>query len=334
MTNAVSIAQSGSNNVTMRNRIINGAMVISQRGTSFATPADGNYTLDRYFINTSGGGVYSVTQSSDAPAGFTNSFLVTVTTADASIGTSDYYLFAQRIEGYNVADLAYGSASASPVTISFWVKSSVAGTYGVALIGFNASYRTYLSTVTINSANTWEYKSFTVVGDTASVIRTNNQFGLQVAFDLGCGSGLQGTTGSWLASEKYGTSTSTKLISTLGATFQVTGVQLEKGSTATPFEQRLYGTELALCQRYYARTFAYSGLTGSGAELSGVVYGSVQMRSVPTLTAVVQEGGPTGLNGLDQQNNNSNMICRWWVSSGTKGSPGYIIWNGTASAEL
>ena len=111
-------------------------------------------------------------------------------------------------------------------------------------------------------------------------------------------------------------------------------VQFEQGSVATPFERRPFGQELALCQRYYARMFAYSGLTGSGAELSGVVYGSVPMRATPTLTSTIQEGGPSALTGLVAQSGSSNALAQWWVASGSKGSPGYIIWNGTASAEL
>ncbi len=274
-----------------KNRIINGAMVISQRGTSFATPADNSYTLDRWFTNTSGGGVYSVAQSSDAPTGFTNSTLITVTTADASIASSDYYIFTQRIEGYNVADLAYGSASASPITVSFWVKSSVTGAYGVSVLGYNASYRTYVSTVTINSANTWEYKSFTVSGDTASVIRTNSNWGLGLAFDLGCGSGFNTSAGSWTSGEKYGTSGSTKLISTNGATLQISGIQLEKGNTATSFDYRPYGTELSLCQRYYyGWTQGYAnepvavGQNYNTTDCYAIIYLKVPMRTQPNST--------------------------------------------------
>ena len=293
---AVTFAQAANlpNTFGFKNRIINGAMMISQRGTSFATPADGAYTLDRWQTNTSGGGVYSVAQSSDAPVGFLNSTLITVTTADASIGSSDYYIFTQRIEGNNTVDFAFGTASAAPVSISFWVKASVTGAYGVSLLAYNASYRTYISTVTVSSANTWEYKTITVSGDTASAIRTNNNWGMALAFDLGCGSSFNTTAGSWTAGEKYGTSGSTKLISTSGATFYITGVQLEKGSTATSFDVRPYGTELQLCQRYYQRLYANNAQkfalarNGNTTEAYGVIPFYVPMRVAPS--ALEQSG--------------------------------------------
>lgn len=303
-----------------KNRIINGAMVISQRGTSFATPADGAYTLDRWQTNTSGGGVYSVAQSSDAPVGFSNSTLITVTTADASIGSSDYYIFTQRIEGNNTVDFAFGTASAAPVSISFWVKASVTGAYGVSLLAYNASYRTYISTVTVSSANTWEYKTITVSGDTASAIRTNNNWGMALAFDLGCGSSFNTTAGSWTAGEKYGTSGSTKLISTSGATFYITGVQLEKGSTATSFDYRPYGTELQLCQRYYWSwstpqfTRLAIGFNDTTTSTQIPIFLPVPLRTTPSLGLTNMTSSGIAITGSGVSVSNTGV---WITAAGT-----------------
>lgn len=338
------------NSMGFRNRIINGDMRVAQRGASFSGFSDGAYTLDRWFANFSGGGVYSVAQSSDAPAGFTNSTLITVTTADGSIGSSDYYIFTQRIEGYNVADLAYGSASAAPITVSFWVKSSVTGTYAVSLLAYNASYRNYVSTVTINVANTWEYKSFSISGDTASVIRTNSNWGLALAFDFGCGSVYNTTAGSWGAGERYGTSGSTKLISTSGATFYITGVQLEAGSVASPFERRDYGRELMMCQRYcqvlggdsaYER-FA-DGVNRSSTIAGACTWLQQQMRAIPTVSFSsanhFQTWNGTGtatVTGIAADQSSRNVVnIDYTVSSGlTTNAAIQIIGNNTTSARL
>jgi hypothetical protein len=319
-----------------KNRIINGGMGIFQRNT--AATVSGNYCLDRWTLVKSNTASTTTTQVTDAPPGFQNSMRMTVSVADTSVGAAEYELLRQIIEGFNISDFAFGSASATPITLSFWVKSSVAGLYCGSLTNGYTEDRILPFSYTINSSNTWEFKSISLPGNTSATgtaWNVTNGPGLILNFYQQLGSNFTGgTAGVWGTAPNYGVTGGVNLLATVGNIFAITGVQLEKGSTATSFDYRPYTTELQLCQRYYARTFGYSGLTGSGAELSGTVYGSVQMRSVPTLTAVVQEGGPTGLNGLDQQNNNSNMICRWWVSSGAKGSPGYIVWNGTASAEL
>jgi hypothetical protein len=250
-----------------KNRIINGAMVISQRnGTStVSAPTDGQFVLDRFNNFTSGGGVYSVGQSTTAPAGFGNSMLYTVTTADASIASTDYYLFVQPIEGYNCSDLAYGTASAKTVTVSFWVRSSVTGTFGFGLRQRSGT-RSYVGQYTISAANTWEQKSITIAGDTAGTIANDNDTGLLVTWDLGSGSNRNGTANTWQAGNYWRAVGNTNLISTSGATLYITGVQLEVGSTATSFDYRPYGTELALCQRYF---LAYGGEFASQALASG-----------------------------------------------------------------
>jgi len=265
-----------------KNRIINGAMVISQRnGTStVSAPTDGQFVLDRFNNFTSGGGVYSVGQSTTAPAGFGNSMLYTVTTADASIASTDYYLFVQPIEGYNCSDLAYGTASAKTVTVSFWVRSSVTGTFGFGLRQRSGT-RSYVGQYTISAANTWEQKSITIAGDTAGTIANDNDTGLLVTWDLGSGSNRNGTANTWQAGNYWRAVGNTNLISTSGATLYITGVQLEVGSTATSFDYRPYTTEFLLCQRYYTK---YSAGAGFGRLLpfalgnsSSLVRASVQL---------------------------------------------------------
>ena len=275
-----------------KNRIINGAMVISQRNGTSATTVNGNdiYTLDRFKGWASGGGVFTVTQSTTAPTGFNNSSLITVTTADASIAASDNYRFAQTIEGYNIADLGFGTANASTVTLSFWVRSSITGTFGGSLYSVSGT-RSYVFNYTISAANTWEQKTVTIAGDTSGTWGTTNSYGITVYFDLGSGSNYENATGSWVAAEKFRTSGNATLISTSGATFYITGVQLEKGSTATSFDYRPFGTELALCQRYYQRLkpSATNSLLAGGLQRSTTTAGltvptPVSLRATPTAT--------------------------------------------------
>ena len=269
-----------------KNRIINGGMVIDQRNAGATVNASTAYPVDRFYQIMVGGGVLTSQRSTTAPAGFTNSLLATVTTADASIASGDYYGIGHRIEGFNCADLAWGTASAQSVSLSFWVRSSVTGTYSVAFYN-SAGTRSYIATYTINSANTFEYKTITISGDTSGTWLTDNGIGLIVYFDLGSGSGSYGTAGAWAAGNSLRTSGSVNLIATNGATFYITGVQLEKGSVATSFDQRAYGTELALCQRYYQNIICSSNDNGASAAtktyLSPAPY-QCRMRATPTST--------------------------------------------------
>jgi hypothetical protein len=246
-------------------------MTISQRNGTSATSVSGNdvYTIDRYKGWANGGGVFSVTQSTTAPAGFANSALITVTTADSSIAASDNYRFAQVIEGYNIADLNYGSSNAKSVTLSFWVQSSVTGTFGGSFYSSPAT-RSYVFNYTISSANTWTYITTTATGDTSGSWNSTNGQGMTIYFDVGSGSNYENATGAWVGSEKFRTSGNATLISTLNATMYITGVQLEAGTTASPFEYRQYGTELLLCQRYY-ETSAYPDVTFTSASMRGGV---------------------------------------------------------------
>jgi hypothetical protein len=270
-----------------KNRIINGAMMIDQRNAGASVTinsASNTYSLDRWVgAGQATDGVFTIQRSTTAPAGFINSLLATVTTSDSSIGSSQYYFIQQAIEGFNVADLGWGSANAQTVTLSFWVRSSLTGTFGGSLRNSSVN-RSYPFSYVISSANTWEQKTVTIAGDTTGTWLTDNGIGVQVAWSLGDGSSRLGTAGSWAGANYTGATGQTNLIGTSGATFYITGVQLEKGSTATSFDYRPYGTEDMLCKRYYQ---LISGLTGTTGGSGGTyVYCSVnfpiEMRATPT----------------------------------------------------
>jgi len=279
-----------------RNRIINGDMRIDQRnaGASVTIPAATvTYTLDRYRFYEDTDGVISVQQVSDAPAGFVNSMKVTATTADASLGATQRVVMQQNIEGYNVADLAFGSASAATVTLSFWVKSSLTGTFGGALSNSDSN-RSYPFTYAISSANTWEQKSVTIAGDTSGTWLTTNGIGLRVVFGLGVGSTYSGTANAWSGNDYNSATGATSVIGTLNATWQLTGVQLEAGSVASPFERRDYGRELQMCQRYYETgTYTYYGGYSNASVVASVytpVYFKVTKRATPTIAGTNAQG--------------------------------------------
>jgi len=281
-----------------KNRIINGDMRIDQRNAGASVtfnPSSGDvYILDRFVSNNSTDGAYTVQQNSSAPTGFINSAKITVTTADASIGSLQSSWFQQKIEGLNVADLGWGTASAKTITLSFWVRSSLTGTFGGSITnsGFN---RSYPFTYTISVADTWEQKTITVAGDTTGTWLTTNGIGIRVYFGLAVGSTFIGTAGAWAGAGYSGSTGQTNVFGTLNATWYITGVQLEVGPSATSFDYRPYGTELALCQRYYYR------LTATGAnypfgfaqcyntvQAGGLTQYPVTMRTAPS--ALEQSG--------------------------------------------
>jgi hypothetical protein len=236
-----------------RNRIINGDMIVSQRnGTSSVTAVNNAYCLDRFQIYSGASSKFSVQQVSDAPTGFAFSLKATSSSA-YSVGVSESFSINQFIEGFNTADLAFGTASAKTVTLSFWVKSSLTGTFGGALN--NSGYgRSYPFTYTISTANTWEQKIVTVVGDTSGTwVGATNGIGLIVSFGIGNGSSVSGTANSWASALYTNATGATSVVGTSGATWQITGVQLEAGTSATDFEFLPIDVSLGRCQRYYYR---------------------------------------------------------------------------------
>jgi hypothetical protein len=273
-----------------KNRLINSAMVIDQRNAGASvTPANGasTYTLDRWSFYVSQASKLTTQQSSTAPTGFVNSLLVTSSSA-YSVGAGDIFEVRQFVEGYNTADLMWGTANAQTVTLSFWVRSSLTGTFGGAIRN-SASDRSYVFSYSISSANTWEQKTVTITGDTSGTWLTTTGRGIGIFFSLGAGSTALKAAGSWGAGEYEGVTGQTNLVGTNGATFYITGVQLEKGSTATSFDYRPYGTELALCQRYYNKfNFGdYGAINGFVDNSTNAIFYyqyPVQMRTYPTLS--------------------------------------------------
>jgi hypothetical protein len=270
-----------------RNRIINGDMRIDQRNAGASvTPTANVYTLDRWIAGLNVSSKFSVQRSTTAPTGFVNSVLITSTSA-YSVLSADRFAFTQLIEGFNTADLAWGTASAKTVTLSFWVRSSLTGTFGGALQN-NASDRSYPYTYTINAANTFEYKTVTIAGDTTGTWLTDNQIGIGVRFSLGTGTTYSGTAGAWAGADYRSATGAVSLVGTNGATFYITGVQLEVGSVATPFERRDYGRELIMCQRYFFVAVSGSakywgmGQNYSASALTAYIQFPVTMRAAPT----------------------------------------------------
>ena len=275
-----------------KNRIINGAMVISQRnGTSSVTVTNTSattYSMDRFYTYGTVASKFSFQQNAGSvtpPTGFIN-YLGCTSLSAYSVGASDNFLFGQYIEGFNVADLDFGKATAKTVTLSFWARSSLTGTFGGSLIN-SASNRSFVFTYTISTANTWEYKTITIAGDTSGTWLTDNNTGIAVNFSIGSGSTFSTTAGSWVAGNFLNATGATSVVGTNGATFYITGVQLEKGSTATSFDYRPYGTELNLCQRYYWKITATGyypciGLARGTTITRNMIAFPVPMRIVPT----------------------------------------------------
>jgi hypothetical protein len=274
-----------------KNRLINGAMVIDQRnaGASVTQTTGFLFITDRWSSVGSVTSKFTSQQNAGAvtpPAGYIN-YLGNTSSAATSLGAGDYYFINQKIEGLNIADLAWGTASAATVTLYFWVRSSLTGTFGGALRN-SAQNRSYPFSYTISVANTWEQKSITVAGDTSGTWLTTNGVGIEVDFSLGMGSTFSGTANAWAGANYLAPTGAVSVVGTNGATFYITGVQLEKGSTATSFDYRPYGTELQLCQRYYWKSKAtndgmcYGVGTSEASFFSGSIFNPVPMRTTPS----------------------------------------------------
>jgi len=308
--NDASLQGAAASPLVLKNRIINGDMVIDQRNAGASvTPANGGvtYTVDRW--------KYFVTQASKLtaqqnagsvtpPAGFSN-YLGTTSSSAYSVISSDLFTLYHAVEGFNTADLAWGTANARTITISFWVRSSLTGTHSGAIQN-QANDRSYAFSYTISAANTWEYKTVTIPGDTSGTWITNNGIGLSLYFNLGAGSTYNTTAGSWQAGNFTAATGSVSLVGTNGATFYITGVQLEQNTSATPFERRLYGQELVNCQRYYE--FGTGWVTAYGNNTNSVLYTipmKVTKRTTPTgtITSISSvNGGTISFNADDASN--------------------------------
>ena len=326
-----------------RNKIINGNMRIDQRNSGSSVTADNSFAVDRFVFRTVGGGAITAQQSTTAPSGFVNSYSITVSTADSSIASTDNYQLVHRIEGNNTADLMFGTYSAKTVTLSFWVRSSVTGTFGGTLQN-NAADSSYVFQYTINTADTWEYKTITVAGDTSGTWLTTNAAGVCVTWDLGSGTDFEGTANSWNAANKRRASGNVQLIGQANATLFLTGVQLEVGEKATPFEHRSYSDELARCHRYYYKIGPSDGTDTFGPVFTDSATASylnnvfpVPMRADPTAleqsgTAsdyVVRTGGSSrtcsSVPVTDSTTNKYAYQVKFTVSSGqTTGHAGYV----------
>jgi hypothetical protein len=344
------------NTFGFKNRIINGAMVIDQRNAGASVTVTGlNYALDRWFGEGSQSSKFTIQQNAGSvtpPAGFTN-YLGATSSAATSLGPTDYFILQQRIEGFNFADLGWGTASAKTVTLSFQVYSSLTGTFGGAFLN-NANNRSYPFSYSIPVANTWTTISITIAGDTTGTWLTTNGTGLKVIFSLGTGSTYSGTAGAWAGSLLLSVTGATSVVGTDGATFYITGVQLEKGSTATSFDYRPFGTELALCQRYYYRITVPNSpqIFGESANADSATSGDVRghfpitMRTYPTAleqsgTAshyIIRTGGVDRVLSAVPTYNNLTTADTWrvitTVSSGQTAGLAGVMYSNSASAYL
>jgi hypothetical protein len=277
------------------NRIINGAMVIDQRNAGASGTGNSNYTVDRwqYYGTQASKGTWQQNAGSVTPPVGFSKYLGFTSSSAYSVTSTDQFIITQYIEGFNTADLGFGTANAKTFTLSFWVYSSLTGTFGGSFQN-GAQNRCYPFTYTVSSANTWTQISVTVAGDTTGTwVGATNGYGLAVNFSLGTGTTYSGTAGAWASATGLTSATgAVSVVGTNGATFYITGVQLEVGSTATSFDYRPYGTELALCYRYYYQRNIASGDYPFALQAYNTtsVYGAmvqfpVTMRATPTMAS-------------------------------------------------
>ena len=260
-----------------RNLVINGAMQVAQRGDVTGITGSSYGGPDRFELNASSIGTFTVSQSSTAPAGFKNSWKVDCTTADASPAAGDLLRVSYRIEGQDLQQLAYGTSDAKAITLSFYVRSNKTGTYNVQFQQIDNSFKQAVLSYTIDAADTWEFKSITIAGDTAGSIDDDNGDGLALFWILGAGStftsGSERSTYTAFSNGDVAPTQTVNLADNTANEWMITGVQLEVGETATPFEHRSFGDELARCQRYYEKSFNYSDAPGT-ATAAGLIESS------------------------------------------------------------
>jgi hypothetical protein len=318
-----------------KNRIINGAMTIDQRNAGASVGV--GFCVDRFSILYTVSSKFTMQQNSGGvtpPNGYTN-YIGAVSSSAYSVLAGDTFGFSQVIEGFNVADLNWGTASAATVTISFWARSSLTGTFGGALTN-SASNRSYPFSYAISSANTWEYKTITITGDTSGTWLKDNGIGVYVRFGLGSGATYSGTSGAWQAGNLVQPTGTVSVVGTSGATLYITGLQFEKGSTATSFEFRSIGQELALCQRYFSVVSGFSGygyFAGGSASLITTVPLPVTMRAAPTVT-ITSVGSLTAGFAAVVYGTSGLTAFSYQVISNAAGTGGSLLATATAAIEL
>lgn len=338
-----------------KNRIINGNMRIDQRnaGASVTPTTSGTYTLDRWITGLSQASKFSVQQGTSGVAAVNataqSNYLAVTSTSAYTLLSTDQFNIQQRIEGFNIADLGWGYANAKPVTISFYVNSSLTGTFGGSLRN-NAADRSYPFTYSIPVASTWTVISITIPGDTTGTWLTTNGIGVSVIFGLGVGTTLSGTAGAWAAANYLSATGAVSVVSTSGAILFITGVQLEKGSTATSYDLRPYGTELQLCQRYYWQQSSSTTFTtgfyrsGNTSLENNKRILPVPMRVTPNCTATsitgtcYTNGTSASVTGLTAITGDDNLQINIVVTTAAsiQGLPGWLNITSvvTATAEL
>ena len=311
-----------------RSLIINGAMTIDQRNSgSSVTPTSSGYsTVDRWRCTINVASKLSFQQSTVVPNNHKNSLAITSTSA-YTLGASEYFTLQQNIEGSSIARLGWGTSAAVDATLSFWVRSSLTGTFGGCAQNATGD-RNYPFTYTVNTANTWEKKSVTIPKDTSGTWLTTNGVGISLGFALGVGSTFSGPAGAWSSTYYLSATGAVSLVGTSGATFYITGVQLEVGDTATPFEHRSYGQELALCQRYYQEI-------NTSSRTQPLAYGYRQTTntvrlSIPTASTLRADPSIT-VSGTTVAHESDGSTTSLTGISGLYQSAGYVVATGTVS---
>ena len=328
-----------SNDFGLKNRIINGAMTIAQYGTTttLVTGNSNGFAADRFRGFNVGTGACSIIQATNVPSstnGLINSLQIDVTTADTSIAAGELYMIRQVIEGLNITDLAWGTANAKTITLSFWVSSPKTGTHFVAFKN-SAQDRAYAASYTISVADTWEFKTITVAGDQSGTWLTTNGTGIQVCWNLAVGSTFQTATADvWAAGDVYATSAQVNVMDSTANNFYITGVQLEKGSTATAFDYRPYGTELQLAQRYYEKSATQYFVRGDVNNVTHYTpfFFKTTKRATPTsVTLSLGYGGP-GSGGAAVNSMADGFEFLYSVGATASGSYAAVVY--AADAEL
>ena len=328
-----------------KNRIINGAMTINQRNATATT--NGGFPVDRFSIGNNSGATYTGTQDTNAPAGFANSLKITITGTATPTGSNQFALY-QGLEGYNTYDLLFGTANAKTVTLSFWVNCSLTGTFGGALQNY-AQSRSYPFSYTITSANTWQQVVVTIPGDTGGTwVGASNAGSMELCFGLSVGPTYSGPAGAWAGTTYLTVTGATNFTGTSGATFYLTGVQLEVGSSATAFDYRDYRNELALCQRYYELIpglaggyiiFVGQAISGSDVQSGGIF--KVSKRAAPSISAYgtinangYNNGGAGAVTITSSSAGTETWAIRWTGASGLTAGYASGIYPGNASSGI